>query len=121
MHAVVPLHTMFSPTFWKLWMFADDHTYVDCAHGLVVKQPVPVFDCSVLYGWRVPEGVHVAEHVPFTQFGVPPLQAFPHAPQFELFESTSTHDPLQYSCPSGQQLPRLHHSDDWHAVVQVPQ
>jgi hypothetical protein len=26
MHAVVPLHTMFSPTFWKLWMFADDQT-----------------------------------------------------------------------------------------------
>src|SRR5437763_15652463 len=40
MHAGVPLHTMYSPTFWKLWMFAEDQMYVEIAHGLVVKHPV---------------------------------------------------------------------------------
>ena len=121
MHAVVPLQTMYSPTLKKLWMLADDHKYVDCAHGLVVRQPDALFVESVLKPWRVPDGTHVAEQTPPEQFGVLPPHAFPHAPQFALFESTSTHDPLQYSWPSGQQLPRLHHSEGPHAVVQVPQ
>src|SRR5678815_1050464 len=120
-HAVVPLHTMYSPTWWKLWMLADDQTYVDCAHGLVVRQPVADLVESELNACRVPEGTHVAEQTPPEQFGVPPLQTLPHAPQFWLFASTSTHAPLQYSWPSGQQLPRLHHSDAWQAVVHVPQ
>jgi hypothetical protein len=77
-----------------------------------VKHPVPVFDCSVLYGCRDPDGTHVAVQTPPLQFGVLPPHVLPHAPQFALFPSTSTHAPLHHSWPSGQQLPPLHHSCD---------
>jgi hypothetical protein len=103
-------------------MFVDTQAYVLVAHGLAVRQPVKLDAVRVLNACRVPLGVHAADvHVPFEQVGVPPLHALPHAPQFESFESTSTHAPLQYSWPSAQQLPLLHHSCAVHPVVQAPQ
>jgi hypothetical protein len=122
MHAVVPPHVMYSPIWWKLSMFVDTQLYVLSAHGLAVRHPVACTELSVLKACRVPVGVHVDDvHVPPEQVGVPPLHALPHAPQFELFERTSTHAPLQYSWPSAQQFPPLHHSCAVHAVVQAPQ
>ena len=47
---------------------------------------------------------HPAVHTPAEQFGVPPLQTFPHAPQLFLSLRTSMQEPLQYTWPSAQQF-----------------
>ena len=74
--------------------------------------------CALVPSTASPSAAAHAQEI-FDRFAPP--HALPHAPQFALLLSTSTHAPLQYSWPSGQQLPRLHHSDAPHEVVHVPQ
>jgi hypothetical protein len=77
--------------------FAWSQTYVLCGHGFPSQHPVAVDELNVLKACRVPAGEHVAEHFPFTQFGVPPEHVLPHAPQLESSVRTLAHEPLQYS------------------------
>jgi hypothetical protein len=62
-----------------------------------------------------------ATHLPPLHVGVCTGQTFPHIPQLLSSLDTSVHDPPQYSVPSEQQLPALHHCEDVHAVAQLPQ
>jgi hypothetical protein len=101
--------------------FEDANEYVSVAHGLIVQQPVVVFDVIVLKGCRAPLGVHPAMQTPLPQFGVCAGQTLPHVPQLFLSPRTSMHDVPQYSVPSAQQFPSLHHSAPLHAFVHEPQ
>jgi hypothetical protein len=120
-HAVVPLHTTSWLSAAKSTPYVLDHVYEPVWQGLPSQHPDVVNDESVLNGCLVPDGTQPFTHVPPLQYGVVPLHAFVQLPQLELFDSTSTHDPAQYICPGGQQLPLLHHSVDVQGIPHMPQ
>ena len=137
-HVKLPHVTLVVVLLWSAWQsvfaFVPEHVrpVVSFVPLIVIDEYVPVSalrnvvhastaDVAICSDTKACENVTADTHFPPLHTGVLEPHVTPQPPQLFLSDVTSVHVPLHSSVPTLQHLPCVHHSVDWHAVVQLPQ